>query len=71
MPALRQGSERMASSYETFWENRSFAVVGHTAKKNFPLLTYRGLKGLGLCAKGCPSELATRRYQEICTNLSP
>jgi predicted CoA-binding protein len=37
----------MASNYETFWENRSFAVVGHTAKKNFPLLTYRGLKGLG------------------------
>ena len=33
--------------YETFWENRSFAVVGHTARKNFPRLTYRGLKRLG------------------------
>jgi predicted CoA-binding protein len=37
----------MASSYETFFENRSFAVVGDTAKKNFPVLTYRGLKKMG------------------------
>jgi predicted CoA-binding protein len=35
------------SNYETFWENRSFAVVGHEAKKNFPHLTYRGLEKLG------------------------
>ncbi len=37
----------MASNYETFWNNRSFAVVGHRAKKNFPRLTYRGLKRVG------------------------
>jgi predicted CoA-binding protein len=37
----------VASDYEIFWENRLFAVVGHTAKKNFPRLTYRGLKKLG------------------------
>jgi len=37
----------MASNYEMFWENDSFAVVGHTAKKNFPHLTYRGLKSAG------------------------
>jgi len=37
----------MASDYETFWEKRSFAVVGDAAKKNFPRLTYRGLKKLG------------------------
>jgi predicted CoA-binding protein len=36
----------MASSNEMFWENSSFAVVGHSAKKNFPRLTYRGLKKL-------------------------
>ena len=36
----------MASNHEMFWENSSFAVVGHTAKKNFPRLTYRGLKKL-------------------------
>ena len=37
----------MASHFETFWDNHSFAVVGHAAKKNFPHLTYRGLKRLG------------------------
>ena len=37
----------MASNYETFWENESFAVVGDRAKQNFPVLTYRGLKKLG------------------------
>ena len=37
----------MISNHETFWEHRSFAVVGHAAKKNFPRLTYRGLKRLG------------------------
>jgi len=35
------------SNYETFWDHRSFAVVGHAAKRNFPHLTYRGLKKLG------------------------
>jgi len=37
----------MASRFETFWDHRSFAVVGHAAKKNFPYLTYRGLKQQG------------------------
>ena len=37
----------MASDYETFWDNDSFAVIGHSAERNFPLLTYRGLKQLG------------------------
>ena len=37
----------MASNYETFWENGSFAVVGDKAKQNFPVLTYQGLKKLG------------------------
>lgn len=40
----------MASNYETFWQNRSFAVVGNKAKRNFPGLTYRGLKKLGKMA---------------------
>jgi predicted CoA-binding protein len=35
------------SNYETFWDKSSFAVVGHAARKNFPRLTYRGLKTLG------------------------
>ena len=37
----------MASNYETFWDNSSFAVIGHEARKNFPVLTYQGLKKLG------------------------
>ena len=37
----------MASNYETFWHNRSFAVIGHEARKNFPVLTYQGLKNQG------------------------
>jgi predicted CoA-binding protein len=38
------------SSYETFWDHRSFAVVGHAGKKNFPRLTYNGLKQAGKVA---------------------
>lgn len=37
----------MSSNRETFWNNSSFALVGHSAKKNFPVLTYRGLKMSG------------------------
>lgn len=32
---------------QSFWDHDSFAVVGHAAKKNFPHLTYRGLKARG------------------------
>jgi len=37
----------MASAFEKFWEQKSFAVAGHSEKKKFPILTYRGLKKLG------------------------
>ena len=37
----------MPSAHETFWEHRSFAVVGHAEKRNFPHLTYRALKSAG------------------------
>jgi predicted CoA-binding protein len=37
----------MPSNREVFWQLSKFAVVGHTAKKPFPRLTYRGLKNLG------------------------
>jgi predicted CoA-binding protein len=36
----------VASNYETFFENGSYAVIGHTAKRGFPRLTYQGLKKL-------------------------
>lgn len=37
----------MPSDYETFFDHRSFAVVGHSADKPFPILTYRGLQKRG------------------------
>jgi predicted CoA-binding protein len=37
----------MPSFHETFWQFERFAVVGHSARKNFPLLTYGGLKDRG------------------------
>jgi len=37
----------MPSSHESFFQNDTFAVVGHTEKKTFPKLTYNGLKTLG------------------------
>lgn len=37
----------MPSDYERFWQHESYAVVGHSANKSFPKLTYRGLKKLG------------------------
>lgn len=37
----------MASDNELFWRKQTYAVVGHKAKKNFPHLTYQGLKKLG------------------------
>jgi predicted CoA-binding protein len=44
---MRKEVRIVASDYEVFWAKRSYAVVGHAAKKNFPRLTYQGLKKLG------------------------
>jgi predicted CoA-binding protein len=38
---------RVRSNFETFWDRRSFAVVGHTGKSPFPRLTYAALKRRG------------------------
>jgi predicted CoA-binding protein len=38
----------MPSSYETFFDHQRYAVVGNSASKPFPLLTYRGLKRRGV-----------------------
>lgn len=37
----------MPSNHEEFFTKNSFALVGNSAKKNFPKLTYRALKKLG------------------------
>ncbi len=40
----------MASNYETFFTLGSFAVVGHSQAKPFPMLSLRKLKALGKTA---------------------
>ena len=37
----------MPSNYETFFFGQSFAVIGNSAERPFPVLTYRGLKRQG------------------------
>jgi len=37
----------MGSAHEKFWTHASYAVVGHSASKGFPQLTYRALKERG------------------------
>jgi predicted CoA-binding protein len=37
----------MPTKYEEFWTNKSFAFVGHSAKRGFPKLSYRELKQQG------------------------
>jgi predicted CoA-binding protein len=37
----------MTSEYESFWQFERYAVVGHSAKRPFPRLTYAGLKKNG------------------------
>ena len=37
----------MPSFYETFWNNERYALVGHSAEKPFPSLTYNYLKKSG------------------------
>ena len=40
----------MPSDYETFWQFERYAVVGHSAKRPFPRLTYGALKKRGKTA---------------------
>ena len=37
----------MPTNHEAFFELPSFAVVGHTKARNFPELSYKGLKKMG------------------------
>jgi len=37
----------MPSNYERFFDAERFAVIGHSAAKPFPILSYKGLKRLG------------------------
>ena len=37
----------MASAREIFWENGSFAFVGHSEKRKFPVLSFDGVRKQG------------------------
>lgn len=37
----------MPTAHERFWENESFAFVGHTGKRGFPTLSYSELRKQG------------------------
>ncbi len=37
----------MTSPRQSFWEHGSFAVVGHSAQRNFPKITYKKLRDAG------------------------
>ena len=37
----------MASEYESFWQAQSSAVVGHSARRAFPRISYGALRDLG------------------------
>jgi predicted CoA-binding protein len=62
----------MPSAYARFWEHKSFVVIGDSATKGFPLLTYRGLKKMGkkvipidLGADVVDGDKAFRKIEEI------
>jgi predicted CoA-binding protein len=43
-----KGESDMPSKYEEFWNQNNYALVGHSgSKRNYPLLTYTGLKQSG------------------------
>lgn len=59
----------MPSHRETFWDNDSFAFVGHTAKKPFPKLSYGELRRQGkkvfAVDPSVPSVLGDRAYPDL------
>ncbi len=40
-------NDKTSMNYESFWKNSSYAIVGHSANKNFPKLSYEKLKQSG------------------------
>jgi predicted CoA-binding protein len=47
----------MASNYEKFWNNDVFVFIGHSAKREFPRLSFKAVQSLGKTAYAVdPSE---------------
>jgi len=60
----------MPSNYETFWENDSYAFVGHSAKKNFPKLSYNALKKSGKTVYAVDPSVETIEGDNACPDLA-
>lgn len=58
------------SDYESFWTLNRFAVVGHSAKKPFPKLSYRALKRAGKTAFAVDPSAATIDGDPACDDLA-
>ncbi|NND36104.1 MAG: CoA-binding protein [Gammaproteobacteria bacterium] len=59
----------MSSRFESFWDRSSYAVVGHSAKKKFPSLTYLGLKNQGKTVYPVDPSVVTVEGDAVYPNL--
>ena len=60
----------MPSAHEAFWQNKSFAFVGHSAKSAFPKLSYGATKKLGKTAYAVDPSAETIEGDEAYADLS-
>ncbi len=58
------------SNHESFWALNRFAVVGHSAKKPFPKLTYRALKRAGKTTFAVDPSAGTIDGDPACDDLA-
>lgn len=65
----------MPSHYESFWNARSFAVVGASDKAGFPVITYRGLRKSGRKVYPIDAKASTiegdRAYRDLASLPEP
>lgn len=65
----------MASNRETFWDNESFAFVGHSARKPFPRLSFEALKKQGRTVFAIDPSVAsisgTKAYDDLASLPEP
>ena len=58
------------SNYESFWDLGRYAVVGHSEKKPFPMLSYRALKQAGKTVFAVDPSASTIDGDPACADLA-
>ncbi len=58
------------SSFEEFWDHQNFAVIGHSAKKPFPTLTYEALKKAGKTVHAVDPSTPSIKGDATCSDLA-